>query len=445
MVRLTRFHTHRQERGITLVLVVILIFAMIGVAALLIDAVTLYVSKAEAQRVADAAALAGAKALVDDGVTADPANSATQWSVGCTAATAQAKEVATLGRIGGVAPPSSSVNVCFRSGGVGPCTATCPLTGTAGSGFGVNPQVGVTLQSSPLPLFFAKIWGQQTATVSATSLAEGFNPSGTNVPVAAKCIMPWLVANIDPNRSTNPGPVIVPIIDVATGQITKPGPTPAGIIGDVIALGCTTAGACSTSSTPTFNPGSSPARVTYYPLDLGPPAASGPSCSLGGWNNYQKNMVACSPTPIACGTQVNLATAITVTAAANRAAVDCLIGASASGLGNGQDTLNTASFPFTMHAGNNNPLQAGGIVTTGDIISSSRSVVTIPVYDSSSGAVPPTSATVIGFVQGFVESVSTNSGRPRIRVLNVSGCGTGATGTPVGTNEASAVPVRLIH
>ena len=59
--RLRRFHTHRHERGVTLVLVAITIFAMLGVAALAVDLVTLYVSKAEAQRVADAAALAGAK------------------------------------------------------------------------------------------------------------------------------------------------------------------------------------------------------------------------------------------------------------------------------------------------------------------------------------------------------------------------------------------------
>ena len=62
MRQLPQFQARRRERGITLIFVVVAIFALLGVAALAIDLVTLYVSKAEAQRVADAAALAGAKA-----------------------------------------------------------------------------------------------------------------------------------------------------------------------------------------------------------------------------------------------------------------------------------------------------------------------------------------------------------------------------------------------
>ena len=54
--RLERYQTHRRERGVTMMFIVIAIFALLGVAALAIDLVTIYVSKAEAQRVADAAA-----------------------------------------------------------------------------------------------------------------------------------------------------------------------------------------------------------------------------------------------------------------------------------------------------------------------------------------------------------------------------------------------------
>ena len=70
MVRVSRFHSHRHERGISLLVVMASILALFAVTALLVDVVTLYIAKAEAQRVANAAALGGAKVLVDGGVTA---------------------------------------------------------------------------------------------------------------------------------------------------------------------------------------------------------------------------------------------------------------------------------------------------------------------------------------------------------------------------------------
>jgi Flp pilus assembly protein TadG len=51
----------RGERGITMVLVALAMIAMIAMAALSIDVVTLYVSREEAQRSADAAAGAAAR------------------------------------------------------------------------------------------------------------------------------------------------------------------------------------------------------------------------------------------------------------------------------------------------------------------------------------------------------------------------------------------------
>src|ERR1051326_4383256 len=57
------------ERGMTLLLVCILMFAMIAMAALAIDVAWLYTARSEAQRAADAAALAGAKEFLDSGFT----------------------------------------------------------------------------------------------------------------------------------------------------------------------------------------------------------------------------------------------------------------------------------------------------------------------------------------------------------------------------------------
>ena len=102
-------------------------------------------------------------------------------------------------------------------------------------------------------------------------------------------------------------------------------------------------------------------------------------------------------------------------------------------------------FPYPMHAGSNNPLAVSGVISTNDVISSSRSVVTIPIYNSVATVTPTSPVTVIGFAQAFVRSVRTTSGQPRIYILNVSGCQLPRTNTPVGTNSASSVPVRLIH
>src|SRR5713101_475839 len=74
-----RFHLRTpasvNQRGQTLILVAVSLISLVGIAALAIDMTTLYVARAEIQHAADAAALAGAKAFVDSGVTTDPSNS----------------------------------------------------------------------------------------------------------------------------------------------------------------------------------------------------------------------------------------------------------------------------------------------------------------------------------------------------------------------------------
>ena len=113
----------------------------------------------------------------------------------------------------------------------------------------------------------------------------------------------------------------------------------------------------------------------------------------------------------------------------------------------GQDKLVVSSFPFEIDAGNTH---SGTGVTAGTQITTSRSVVTIPVYDSGPSGGPYTApantVTVIGFVQAFVNSAA--GGDPTITILNVSGCSAAARTSAVpavGLNEGSSVPVRLIH
>src|SRR5215468_2063966 len=88
-----RRYARSGERGVTMILVVIAMMSMLGIVALAIDVITLYSARSEAQRAADAAALAAAKMLVDAGVTADPGNAALQTTAQ-TAATKIAQDVA---------------------------------------------------------------------------------------------------------------------------------------------------------------------------------------------------------------------------------------------------------------------------------------------------------------------------------------------------------------
>ena len=73
MIRRRKHQLPRNnERGVTMLLVVVAMLSMLGVIALAIDVITLYSARSETQRAADAAAIAAAKMLVDMGVTPDP-------------------------------------------------------------------------------------------------------------------------------------------------------------------------------------------------------------------------------------------------------------------------------------------------------------------------------------------------------------------------------------
>ena len=59
----------RRERGVTILIVAVAMIAMLAMLALAIDVGSLYAAEGDAQRTADAAALAGAKVFVSCGFT----------------------------------------------------------------------------------------------------------------------------------------------------------------------------------------------------------------------------------------------------------------------------------------------------------------------------------------------------------------------------------------
>jgi hypothetical protein len=430
-----------------MILVVLAMLSMLGIVALAIDVITLYSAKSEAQRAADAGALVAAKMLVDAGVTGDPGNAGLQTTAQAIAITA-AKDVASQSVIAGRPITAADVTVTF------------PNTGAPS--FGINPQVSVTVQNANLPTFFSRIWSRAALTVRATALAEGFNPSnsssisgGGGVPVIARCVKPFIIPNCDPqhNGGTGCGSTAATFFDPGTGALTNPGAAPAGVIGETFHMfsNCGAGPGPCTPGTPDTSPAFGGPTVHYYPAQM---SIAGNSCpaSCGGGTDFESNIECCNPTPISCGTTATLP-------AVNQLSVDTTVfpegagGPAQSGLeclihqrpGNGMDNLNLpVSYPLQIEVGNNHPL-AGTVLSANDLVTTSDSLVTVPVYDGL--ATPGASVTVIGFLQVFINQ-SFSGGGPKagefqVTVVNVSGCGTSATAAPV--SSSSAVPVRLIH
>jgi hypothetical protein len=89
----------------------------------------------------------------------------------------------------------------------------------------------------------------------------------------------------------------------------------------------------------------------------------------------------------------------------------------------------------------------------GNLVTTSSSIVTIPLIDT--GSFPPTGGSVVidGFMQAFIDEVHgggnpSHQGDIQVTVLNIAGCSNNSTSsglTPVvGGAGTSPIPVRLI-
>jgi hypothetical protein len=238
-------------------------------------------------------------------------------------------------------------------------------------------------------------------------------------------------------------------------DITPPNPTffnasgaihSAGMVGRSITISpaCSPAG-CG-GSPPPAAPG------TYYPASLSPPPVSQePACTPSSCTgDYEDLIASCSPQPITCGISPNAAVDLTSSCSNFNTSTDnataCLIHSLA-----GSDTITVGGGPPVTQpprfvAGSGSPLLATGKVNAGDQISTSDSLVTIPVYDGTP-LIPSgntASVNVIGFIQGFVQSANA-SGQITLTIVNLSGCGSSPSGPPVIGDGVSPVPVHLIQ
>jgi hypothetical protein len=465
----------RTEHGQTIVLVAAALIALLSMAALAIDVVTLYIARSETQRAANAAAIAGAKIFSTSGVTSTVAGGAFPgwWGGVCVAPTAQATAVATQNSIAGQPILAAEVNVS--------CVAT-PL----------NPQVTVLVTHSGLPTFFSKIWNHTSNSVSATATAEAYNPSGNTPPIQVS-IKPWFIPNCDPGDTVGPASPNCPASSSAPFVNTAVSPNDGSIanngsfIGETITVNKVTHNTnlalCNGGCAPPCAPGA--CNTEYYPLDvpLNPPAAVCPStsavsCAQVGTSNYHDNIACASQYRVSCGDFIGQGETVTIGNNNHNSlrlpateGMQCLIHGNNPGAIDGQDALtqpNGSGEPIEITAGTNNPNPIFAAAQTPNI-SRSDSIVSVPIYDGVVGVANPLSlcqggacnrsAQVVGFLQlGIIESnpppaPPQNPGPPppappngwfQAIILNVAGCKPGAGGNPVSGGGVSPVPVRLI-
>jgi len=433
----------------TMVLVAIAMVAIIAMAALSIDVVTLYLAKEEAQRSADAAALGAARVLSLSGVTGDPQNATSHWQAACTAATQVAQALANQNTVSNAAATTVNVNFLYNGTDMGNCTFT------GANAFGVNPQVKVQVIRSALPTFFSRIWSQNTNSVSGTATAEAFNSSGSGtfapngiVPVNPRCVKPWVIPNRDPGNGGNT------FVNLSDGSITNPGiqvnGAGTGVIGESFAFvsdcrtgnpNCKSGAGNLIDNPPSYNrPSQGPGlTLDYVPaLISGTDAVAVPGCAT---NDYQGAIAGCDQSTVyACGivgggAQADLTFNPGKSSGDTATATQCLIHQST-----GQDVLDTTVFPFRIQSGLGNP------VITNALITSSNSIVTVPIFDDTQGAFavnqPPVN--IVGFLQVFINGLDTTSGKVNVTVLNVAGCSNTATTSTPTVSGTSAVPIRLI-
>lgn len=437
----------RKDAGVTLIILAFAMLALIGILGMAIDLVAFYTVRSEAQRAADAAALAGAKVFVSSGCTGGASGTSCTSTAIKTKAAADAAAVGNNNLVGGVnpaisgavngsCPPTAANDVCFTSDAAG-----------------TNPRIGVLVQrtvahGNAMPTYFARIMGVTTVNVSAVATAEAFNPTGgtsSSPNICLSCLKPFIAVDCDTSRTvpkTDPNANAVCTVsgnanlrypyffNPTTKAVVNPGTAPSGVIGEAI----------------TLHDGIGPAD--YGTVDLG--QGNGASATSAA-------ITSCYPGNWGCGDQLELVPGKKV-GPITSGVQDLIHEGSGCNLNSGQDTItvNAANTPpFTITGGSSNPYGYSGRTT-----SSSDSIVLVPVYDgTSTGNGSHTTFTIIGFLQLFLTDACHAASSDDVSgvIINIitcqtltAGCnGQGTSGNPGGGfiagGGASPIPVRLVQ
>ena len=156
----------KNERGQTIALVAASLVALLGMAALSIDVVTLYVARGEAQRAADAAALGGARMFATTSFATSP-SSFTASEICASAGPGSSSAV-------NVVAEKTAAENSVSNQPAAVSNISCDLTQDR------NPRVTVTVKRDNLATFFSRMWSRANTSVSATATAEAYNASGEN-------------------------------------------------------------------------------------------------------------------------------------------------------------------------------------------------------------------------------------------------------------------------
>jgi hypothetical protein len=404
---------YRNDTGATLMLTTALMVVVLGVSALGIDMAQLYVVRGEAQRAADAAALAGGEVFVRQGCTT--------FSGGCVAGGPQeamaqraAEDIASQNLANGKAVVLQQSDIAFNYPNP------------------EEPEVTVTVQltkarnTAPLT-FFANVFGIGSADVTASATAEAFNPSGGNAQVGIGCVKPFLMPNCDYSHTSGPHNPLCPggtadyFFDPTSGALEHPGTWPNGVVGQPWSLHLQAAPSQWFLIGYTGNSGS--ALRTY--------------------------IEECAPSYIACNSVQQTADGKKV--GPTDQGTNTLIHANGDGLNQGQDSIDTSTGPpFPITGGSNNP---NSNLVGQTFYSPSDSIAAVPVYDGHQLTPGIDSATIIGYFQVFFKDAihHGNDDQVDVIILNVVGCGSGGSGISgsppplVTSNGGTPIPVRLIH
>ena len=384
---------------------------------------------------------------------------------------------------------ATTTTVTYSAGG----TLRQPDCSGLPAAFAINPIVTVQVVRSALPTFFSRIWGNTGNSISATAVAEAYNPSnsgsiagGTIIPVQPSCVKPWIVPNQDPLNPSrgksgnfcNITGTCAPLVGLSDGSIQNPGITlngttsSTGVIGETFWLvpdcqyGGSPSGPCAliekpqANYVPTVMQFKPPPNLLYVPGQALYASTAVPSCASvgsGGSTYYEPAIGGCDQSTLyQCGVQNTAGNPPMVDLSENLGlsgdvtnGVQCLIGEGApyDPPPNGQDTFDNyaapSTYPFPILAGINNPVG----LPNGTLTTNSNSIVSLPIYDESTAlaSTGATSVTIVGFLQVFINAVDPN-GNIQVTVLNVAGCGNGSGGavSPNPITGTSPVPIRLI-
>jgi Putative Flp pilus-assembly TadE/G-like len=464
----------RNNRGATLAIIAGGMVLFLTCAGLAIDLVGAYVARNEAQRIADAAALAGASIFQSQGCAT---------AGGCTAggpqealATTQANAVAGQNFIFGTAP-----------------TVAKPVFSYPGP---YEPQITVTV-SGTAPSFFCKAFNSTFANgipVSAFATAEAYSPIGGAAAVGTSCVKPLLVPNCDPghpvvgsNTNANPN---CPTVSGNTCTATSPdcmsyffyppgstAGTPGAIVNNFNSM-------CSwNTATHTCAVGTSAVGEPWQLHDnAGPSQWYSLQFAGESKNNFKQALQSCAFQVVACNDPMNALNGAAV--GPTDQGVEGLINASGDGINQGQDSIcdpaipgsncPSSTTPFYITGGSGNLNGMAG--KTFQALSSSSSVASVAVYDgcvSGTGPGTGTACAPLGNCQGngcpikvegfmtvfFVDAEGPNGNAqvpsyvvatPKsvdVIIMQVGGCGTTKTTGPPVVEEGGGtfVPIRLIH